>query len=309
MHGQKRPNKPKCQLSRGHQREVHHLHEEHCDAMASALAASLPVPFGHDDPRYLGWGTFAVILLTYACGALPFTLLDVVGACGRYRCQPLRRPGTAEYVVCAKLVATNFLLLAAASAFSGAPLQRMLAPIDATAPPLWSCAIQIALFFVVDDVIFHQYHRALHENRRLYRRFHKQHHVFVTPFALTSHATHPVEMMLQSVGAMAGPLLNPIAGPLNTHVGVFWLWLIVRQLQGIEDHCGYDFPLLSPSSWSFGVLGGAEFHDAHHERQVGNYASCFPVIDRVFGTLLPAKHGVGGASGGGEASVADSKDA
>lgn len=66
----------------------------------------------------------------------------------------------------------------------------------------------------------------------LYKRFHKPHHMFTAPFAATSHAVHPVEMMLQSVGAMAGPLL------CRPHLYLFWAWLVVRQWQGIDDHTG-----------------------------------------------------------------------
>jgi sterol desaturase/sphingolipid hydroxylase (fatty acid hydroxylase superfamily) len=66
---------------------------------------------------------------------------------------------------------------------------------------------QLPFFFLVDDLCFYGYHRALHSNPEWYRRFHKQHHAFKAPYALVSHATHPLEMMLQSVGAMAGPLL------------------------------------------------------------------------------------------------------
>ena len=40
-----------------------------------------------------------------------------------------------------------------------------------------------------------------------YIRFHKPHHVFTAPFAATSHATHPVEMLLQGVGGMLGTIL------------------------------------------------------------------------------------------------------
>ena len=116
---------------------------------------------------------------------------------------------------------------------------------------------------MVDDIWFYIYHRTLHayagpylcvssaftrtiyQRRRcvdvrrgvpsvpvLYKSIHKPHHVFTAPFAATSHATHPLEMMLQGVGGMLGPLL------IGCTLTEFWVWLAVRQWQGMEDHTG-----------------------------------------------------------------------
>ena len=106
-------------------------------------------------------------------------------------------------------------------------------------------------------------------------------------------------MSLQAVGAVAGPLL------LGLPRRSFWVWLVLRQWQGIEDHCGYELPFapsallqrcraalpasLSARMASASMLwGGSGFHDAHHAKFNGNYASVFPAIDWAFGTLLPA---------------------
>lgn len=113
-----------------------------------------------------------------------------------------------------------------------------------------------------------------HSIPSLYKRFHKPHHMFTAPFAATSHAVHPVEMMLQSVGAMAGPLL------CRPHLYLFWTWLVVRQWQGIDDHtgryltqccrqCGNDTPLnLFVSLWLCSArLQLASRHPACHSRR------------------------------------------
>ena len=83
-------------------------------------------------------------------------------------------------------------------------------------------------------------------------------------------------MILQSIGAMIGPVLFSMPLPY------YWCWLIVRQLQGILDHSGYEFPW-DPLAWIPGV-GGTKFHDDHHNYFKANYASCFSFIDRLFGT-------------------------
>jgi hypothetical protein len=77
-------------------------------------------------------------------------------------------------------------------------------------------ALKMSFCFVLDDVCFYCYHRLLHSSKfGLYERFHKPHHLFKAPFAWTSHAVHPVEMALQSVGTMAGPLLFSMFRPFS----------------------------------------------------------------------------------------------
>eukprot|EP00658_Telonema_sp_P-2_P017287 TRINITY_DN16698_c0_g2_i1.p1 TRINITY_DN16698_c0_g2~~TRINITY_DN16698_c0_g2_i1.p1 ORF type:complete len:154 (-),score=23.92 TRINITY_DN16698_c0_g2_i1:175-636(-) len=120
------------------------------------------------------------------------------------------------------------------------------------------------------------YKRQLHAHPELYRRFHKPHHIFTAPFAWTSHAVHPVEMSLQSVGAMMGPIVFGFGREQ------LWLWLVLRQWQGVMDHIGLELPM-DPLCWLPG-LGGTKFHDQHHQYFNANYASCFSFIDDLFGT-------------------------
>jgi len=130
--------------------------------------------------------------------------------------------------------------------------------------------------------LYRAYHRALHTHPALYRAFHKPHHVFTAPFCWSSHATHPVEMLLQSLGAMVGPALLALSpAPLSLHV--LWLWLAARQAVGVLDHCGFALPH-DPSHLLPGA-GGVAFHDDHHKHFTCNYASTFSFIDDIMGTL------------------------
>lgn len=249
------------------------------------------------DDSWLGIGTGAVIVAAWLVGVAPFTLLDAAALASprsarlrrwaeRFRVQGGRWPPREHYVVCAKMVAVNLCVIVAASAASGGVLARVLQPVDAPTPPVATLLLQLALFFVVDDLCFYAYHRAFHNVRAIYTRVHKPHHLFTVPFAATSHATHPLEMAAQAVGSTLAPAL----WPGGTHPAAFWVWLVVRQWQGIEDHCGYEFPWLSPSALLPGwLVGGSAFHDAHHARNVGNFASCFSCIDRLFGTAIPTE--------------------
>lgn len=124
----------------------------------------------------------------------------------------------------------------------------------------------------------------------MYASFHKPHHAFTAPFVWTSHAVHPVEMLCQSVGTMTVPLA------VGMNLKVFWLWLALRQYQGVLDHSGYEgLPFyLDPFSSMSGlripgigqIIGGTKFHDDHHRLFDGNYASCFSIIDSICGSHL-----------------------
>ena len=140
--------------------------------------------------------------------------------------------------------------------------------------------VQVATSFLIDDFCFYWYHRALHEHPVLYKHFHKPHHAFIHPFVWSSHAVHPVEMLLQAVGGMMGPILWASCSAYGMHRYSFWAWLAIRQIQGVFDHTGYD---VDPFAFIPGS-GGVKFHDDHHKYFVKNYASMFSFIDDIFGT-------------------------
>lgn len=145
--------------------------------------------------------------------------------------------------------------------------------------PSWKVvAFQIASYFILEDFIFYWGHRILH-TKWLYKHIHSVHHEYATPFGLTSEYAHPAEILFLGFATFFGP---GITGP---HLFTLWLWMILRVLETVEAHCGYDFP------WSFSKLfplyGGADFHDYHHRllyTKSGNYASTFTYMDWIFGT-------------------------
>ena len=236
---------------------------------------------------HVGFATYVVIVGAALAGWLPFEIMDRLGLCQGYRIGASNVVETAPEkarlrALAERMVARNLALLLPLS-LCGGPVLAALLPFDSSGAWLSSSLLwQLPLFFLVDDICFYAYHRSLHTHPVWYRKYHKPHHEFKQVFGIVSHATHPVEMLLQSVGAMLGPLLLGV--PRQT----FWLWLVLRQWQGIEDHCGYEFPFSLSCLWPT-AFGGAPFHDLHHSKNCGNFASVFPFIDRAFGTEIKIK--------------------
>jgi len=115
-------------------------------------------------------------------------------------------------------------------------------------PDVYTAFGHIFVAMLCHDVCFYHFHRLLH-HRLLYKRFHKIHHEWQAPMAITAVYAHPVEHLLTGlIGPSVGPVLTNAPLPVN------WIWMSWLIIQVMNDHSGYHFPLLfSP-----------EFHDYHH---------------------------------------------
>lgn len=231
---------------------------------------------------WLGLYLYGALLFGYFSLVIPFTILDYLRPewLIKYKIQPNKWPSNDLWKLSVKMVARNFAILLPLSFMGGFVLEKILPSYDDPVDD-WTMffLLKIPISFVLDDWCFYWYHRMLHTFPYLYKNFHKPHHVFTVPFAMATNATHPFEMMLQSVGGMMGPIL------FQFHFKQLWVWLIIRQWIGIEDHIGYELPF-SPTKYFF---AGSEFHDAHHSKNTGNYASAFSFYDDMFGTRISSK--------------------
>lgn len=143
-------------------------------------------------------------------------------------------------------------------------------------PPWYVLLFQMFCCLVLEDTWQYFVHQLLH-HRTLYKHIHKMHHHFQAPFGMVAEYAHPIETVVLGIGFFIGILL------LCNHLIMMWLWMIVRVLETVDVHSGYDFPYFNPLHLLPGYAG-ARFHDFHHMNFNGNYASTFIWWDWLFGT-------------------------
>ena len=147
-------------------------------------------------------------------------------------------------------------------------------------PSPWTMTYQIAIFFVMEDTWHYFFHQALHWGP-LYKAIHKIHHQYSAPFGLAAEYASPIEVMILGFGTVSCPILW-CAFTGNLHILTMYIWIVLRLSQAIDAHSGYEFP------WSLHHFlpfwAGADHHDLHHEKFIGNYSSSFRWWDYLLDT-------------------------
>jgi methylsterol monooxygenase len=110
---------------------------------------------------------------------------------------------------------------------------------------------------------------------------HKIHHQYSAPFGLAAEYASPIEVMMLGFGSVGCPILwCALTGDL--HILTMYIWIVLRLFQAIDAHSGYEFP------WSLHHFlpfwAGADHHDIHHEKFIGNYSSSFRWWDLICDT-------------------------
>lgn len=139
-------------------------------------------------------------------------------------------------------------------------------------------ALSIGLMVVMHDTYFYWTHRLMH-HRRLYRLFHRTHHLSTSPTPWAAYAFSPAEALVQ---AGIGPLIVFTLPVYPTAFAAFMVWQITFNVLG---HCGYEILprwfLRSRAGW---VLNTVTHHALHHEKFRANFGLYFNVWDRLMGT-------------------------
>ncbi|XP_041994569.1 methylsterol monooxygenase 1-1-like [Salvia splendens] len=145
-------------------------------------------------------------------------------------------------------------------------------------PSLWEIALQLGVYFLVEDYTNYWVHRFLH-CKWGYEKIHKVHHEYTAPIGFAAPYAHWAEILILGIPSFLGPAMVP------GHMITFWLWIALRQIEAIETHSGYDFPWTPTKYIPF--YGGPDYHDYHHYvggQSQSNFASVFTYCDYIYGT-------------------------
>ncbi|KAF2187412.1 hypothetical protein K469DRAFT_705104 [Zopfia rhizophila CBS 207.26] len=239
-----------------------------------------------NDVLATGIMSFVMHEAVYFGRSLPWIIIDMLPVFRKYKIQQHKIPTAWEQWQCALLVLFSHFTVELPQIWSFHPLCQFFG-LSTTVPfpSIYKMAFQIAVFFVLEDTWHYWTHRAMHWGP-LYKNIHKIHHQYSAPFGLAAEYASPIEVMVLGLGAVGSPILwTAITGDL--HILTMYLWIVLRLFQAIDAHSGYEFP------WSLHHFlpfwAGAEHHDLHHERFIGNYSSSFRWWDLLFDTEAGAE--------------------
>ncbi|KAI8871762.1 hypothetical protein GQ42DRAFT_161792 [Ramicandelaber brevisporus] len=237
---------------------------------------------GRDELLTVTVFSFVFHELVYFGRFLPFWACDFIPFFRKYKIQDNKENTGPQIWKCFKhlLFAHFFIQLPMMLGFQ--PMARMfgMKVAEVPFPSLGAMAFQIALFFLFEDFWHYWMHRAMHYGP-LYKHIHKVHHEYSAPFGLAAEYAHPLETLILGQGTILGPLMYvTVTGDL--HFITVIIWVMVRLVQAVDAHSGYDFPWSLHNFLPF--WAGADHHDYHHMTFLNNFSSSFRWWDTMFGT-------------------------
>ncbi|KAF5734441.1 methylsterol monooxygenase 1-1-like [Tripterygium wilfordii] len=221
------------------------------------------------------------LFFVFSMAPLPLVVAEVMRSMGieKYKIQPKLRLSLSEIFRCYKDVMVLFFLVVGPLQLVSYPSIEMVG--IGTGLPLpsgWEIMAQLLVYFTVEDYTNYWLHRFLH-GKWFYEKIHRVHHEYTAPIGFAAPYAHWAEILILGIPSFLGPAICP------GHMITFWLWIVLRQMEAIETHSGYDFPWIPTKYIPF--YGGAEYHDYHHYvggQSHSNFASVFTYCDFIYGT-------------------------
>jgi sterol desaturase/sphingolipid hydroxylase (fatty acid hydroxylase superfamily) len=147
-------------------------------------------------------------------------------------------------------------------------------------PALWFWLSIVCAIFI-HDTWFYWTHRLMH-HRKLFRFFHRTHHLSHNPSPWAAYAFDPAEAVVQ---ALIFPLVLLVIPMHPAAFGLFMVWQITFNIIG---HTGFEiYPKWLMDSWLGKFINTPTNHAMHHEKLRGNYGLYFKIWDRLMKTNHP----------------------
>lgn len=138
--------------------------------------------------------------------------------------------------------------------------------------------VSIGVIILIHDTWFYWTHRLMH-HPRLFRLFHRTHHLSTNPSPWAAYSFSPLEALVQA-GIAPLVLFTLPVHPLA--FATFMLWQIGFNVLG---HCGYElYPRWFVRSPLGRFFNTATHHAQHHETNRANFSLYFNFWDRLMGT-------------------------
>ncbi|XP_051132763.1 methylsterol monooxygenase 1-1-like [Andrographis paniculata] len=221
------------------------------------------------------------LFVFYSLLPLPYMALELARSTkiDRFKIQPKVSNTLNEMVKCYKKVMFTFVFAVVPLQIFSYPLVKMIGiRTSLPLPTAAEMAAQLAVYFLAEDYANYWLHRMLH-TKWGFDHVHYLHHEYTAPMGLAAPYAHWCEIIVLGLASFVGPAIAP------GHMITFWLWMILRQMEAIDTHSGYDFPWNPLKLVPF--YGGADFHDYHHfvgRSCQSNFASIFTYCDYIYGT-------------------------
>uniref|UniRef100_UPI00398F7E8A cholesterol 25-hydroxylase-like protein n=1 Tax=Pristiophorus japonicus TaxID=55135 RepID=UPI00398F7E8A len=153
------------------------------------------------------------------------------------------------------------------------------------APSVPQLLTGVTLCLLLFDLLFFLWHLLHHRVPWLYRRLHSLHHQHSSTFSLSAQYAGVWEILSLQLLAVASPCL------LTCHPLTEMTFFLLNIWLSVEDHCGYDLPWATHKLVPFGLLGGAPYHELHHQKFQCNFAPYFTHWDKLFRTYRKPSRG------------------
>lgn len=144
-------------------------------------------------------------------------------------------------------------------------------------PEAWFWA-SILCAIILHDTWFYWTHRLIH-HPKLFRRFHRVHHLSHNPSPWAAYAFDPAEAVIQ------GAIFPLVITVMPMHPAAFAIFMVFQITSNIVGHTGFEiYPRWMIDSWLGKILNTTTNHAMHHEKLRGNYGLYFNVWDRLMKT-------------------------